>query len=125
MTEGELANLIERKKHEVDERVQMYRAGRGMPEIAGRTVILVDDGIATGGTVRAAVQSIRALSPSQIILAVPVASPQALARLSAEFDKTVCILLPFDLFAIGTWYDDFSQVSDEEVMDLLKFTKPE
>jgi predicted phosphoribosyltransferase len=78
-------------------------------------VILVDDGIATGGTVRAAIQAIRAAGASKIVLAVPVASADVLESLSAEVDDLVCLLVPRELYAIGLWYEDFQQVTDEEV----------
>lgn len=115
----ELAATIQRKKREVEERVKLFRDGLPRPELRDRTVILVDDGIATGGTVRAAIESIRAQRPAAIVLAVPVAAPEAIEALRPEVERIVCLRTPADLHAIGLWYLDFGQVSDEEVLRFL------
>ena len=119
LTRDELAEAIGRKQREVEERVKLFRGGLPPPELRDRTVILVDDGIATGGTVRAAIESIRAQHPKAIVLAVPVAAPEAVEALTPEVDRLVCLKTPADLHAIGLWYRDFGQVSDEEVVRIL------
>jgi putative phosphoribosyl transferase len=119
VSESELNALIEKETIELKERVFMYRGVRSRPVVEGRTIILVDDGIATGATVRAAAGAIRNGNPLKIILAVPVASPDSLTLLRNVFDQEVCLLKPDNLFAVGTWYEDFSQVSDDEVLSIL------
>lgn len=121
----QLDELIATKRAEVEERVRRFRGDRPAPELHGRTVIVVDDGIATGGTVRAALRAIRAAGPKHVILAVPVASPDVLASLEPEVDRIVCPLEPMDLYAIGLWYEDFRQVDDDEVAQLLERARHE
>lgn len=121
----QLAAEVQRQRMEVAERVQRYRGDRPRLPLSGRTVILVDDGVATGGTVRAAIQSIRAEAPKSIVLAVPVASSQALEELAPLCDRIVCLLAPEDFYAVGVWYDDFKQISDQEVLSLLALSRPE
>ena len=89
-------------------------------DIQNRIVILVDDGIATGSTLRAAIRCIRQRQPQHLVIAVPVAPPLVSHRLKQEVDELVCLLTPDDLYAIGTWYDNFDQVSDNEVKELLQ-----
>lgn len=125
LSEAELTELVQSKKREVEERVQLFRGGHPPPVLRDRTVILVDDGIATGGTVRAAIRSIRAQKPKAIVLAVPVASPEVVEALGREADRVVCLRTPVDLYAIGVWYVDFGQVSDDEVARLLDQTRRE
>jgi putative phosphoribosyl transferase len=125
LSQDELADLVETKQREVEERVRRFRGERPAPLLRDRTVILVDDGIATGGTVRAAIHSIRAQEPKRIILAVPVAASETVAALSAEVDRVVCLLSPTDLYAIGLWYQDFQQVLDDEVVHLLDRARKE
>lgn len=116
----ELAQLTETKRREVEQRVRLFRGDRPRPSLRGRTVLLVDDGIATGGTVHAAIEAIRAEEPKHLVLAVPVAAPDSLSELGPLVDRVVCLLTPSDLHAIGLWYDDFTQVPDEEVLRLLE-----
>jgi putative phosphoribosyl transferase len=120
LSDAELSEAIERKRREVEERVSKFRGSHPPPALRGRTVILVDDGIATGGTVRAAIHSIRAQQPASLVLAVPVASPDTVRALAKEVDEVVCLMMPEDLYAIGLWYENFDQVSDEEVKELLE-----
>src|SRR5207244_1760184 len=90
------------------------------PNVAGRIVILIDDGLATGSTMRAAARALRQLGPSRIVIAVPVASTEACQELSADADEIVCAATPEPFYAVGLWYRDFSQTTDEEVHDLLQ-----
>jgi predicted phosphoribosyltransferase/dienelactone hydrolase len=111
--------VAEREMEVVERRVRAYRGGRPLPAIRGRTVILVDDGLATGSTMRAAVRAVRALEPKRVIVAVPVAPPRTIRKLAREADEVVCPFTPEDFLAIGQFYEDFSQVSDEQVKWLL------
>lgn len=121
----DLAEATETKRREVAERVKKFRGDRARPPLRGRTVILVDDGIATGGTVHAAIAAIRSESPKKIILAVPVAAPDSLSELGKDVDRVVCLLTPTNLRAIGLWYEDFTQVLDSEVVRLLEQSRRE
>ncbi|HET7453499.1 MAG TPA: phosphoribosyltransferase family protein [Thermoanaerobaculia bacterium] len=116
---------IAREREELARRERSYRGGRGAPDLAGRTVLLVDDGLATGATMRAAVASVRKLRPRAIVVAVPVASPSACADAAAEADACVCLATPPDFTAVGEWYVDFGQTTDEEVRALLSAASPE
>jgi putative phosphoribosyl transferase len=117
---GELRAIVEREAAELARRVRTYRGDRPPLDLEGRTVIVVDDGVATGVTDTAALRSVRRRSPRRVILAVPVCSPDALERLRAEADDAVCLRVPRMLRGVGQWYRDFSQVSDEEVLDALQ-----
>jgi putative phosphoribosyl transferase len=119
LSQEDVAEVAQRKVDEVDERVRRFRQGRPPPELEGRTVIVVDDGIATGGTVRAALRAIRRRRPARLILAVPVAAAVTLESLRSEADEVVCLDEDPDLMAIGFYYRDFGQTSDEEVLSLL------
>jgi putative phosphoribosyl transferase len=110
----------EREQRELERRSVVFRGGRPLPEVKGRTVIVVDDGVATGGTAHAALRAIRARHPERLVLAVPVGAPDAIAALRDEVDDLICLTAPSDLRAIGAWYEDFSQTSDAEVCALLK-----
>jgi putative phosphoribosyl transferase len=125
LSRDDIAEVVRAKQREVEERVLLFRGGRSAPVLRDRTVILVDDGIATGGTVRAAIRSIRAQSPKAIVLAVPVASPDAIQALEPEVERMVCLQAPSDLYAIGIWYRDFTQVPDDEVLRLLDRARQE
>ena len=104
---------------ELERRERLYRAGRPPPDARGRTVILVDDGLATGSTMLAAVRALRAQQPARIVVAVPTAAAETCAQLRSEADEVVCATTPEPFRAVGMWYDDFSQTSDEEVRELL------
>lgn len=119
VTASELTDALERKRREVDENVRLFRAGAPRPNARGRTVVLVDDGIATGGTMAASVEALRAEGATRLILAAPVASAQTLDALRSGVDRIVCPLVSEDLQAIGPWYEDFTQVPDAEVLRLL------
>jgi putative phosphoribosyl transferase len=104
---------------ELQRRDRAYRGDRPLPEIKNRTVILVDDGIATGSTMRAAIAILLPQRPQRLIVAVPVAPPSTGEELQAEVDEIVCLVMPESLHAIGLWYEDFSQTTDAEVRELL------
>ncbi|MHC4381557.1 MAG: phosphoribosyltransferase [Planctomycetota bacterium] len=110
---------IERQLVEVKRRQELYRGGRPGEPLAGRCAVVVDDGIATGATVRAGIQSLRRSAVARIILAVPVAPPETASTLQAEVDEIICLLTPTGFMAVGAFYADFSQTSDEEVVTLL------
>lgn len=125
LSRDDVAEVVRAKQREVEERVRLFRGNRPAPVLRDRAVILVDDGIATGGTVRAAVRSIRAQDPKAIILAVPVASPDTIEALASDVERVVCLQAPENLYAIGLWYRDFTQVSDDEVVRLLERARRE
>jgi predicted phosphoribosyltransferase len=108
-----------REKRELHRREQAYRNNRAAPEVAGKTVILVDDGLATGSTMRAAAAALRKQNPARIIVAVPVAAPQTCEELRKEVDEIVCGYTPEPFYGVGLWYQDFSQTTDDEVRLLL------
>jgi predicted phosphoribosyltransferase len=108
-----------REQQEIDKREHLYRNGCPARPIAGRTAILVDDGLATGATMLAAVKAVRAQQPNRIIVAVPVASREACDQFASEVDDVICAATPEPFYAVGAWYEDFSQTSDREVRELL------
>ncbi|MCP3137697.1 phosphoribosyltransferase [Pyxidicoccus xibeiensis] len=109
----------EREARELRRREQRYRDGRPPPDVSGRTVILVDDGLATGTTMRAAVAALRRLEPARIVVAVPVGATESCEVLAAEADEVICARMPEPFYAVGLWYRDFAQTTDEEVRELL------
>ena len=115
----EIDRVADAERRELERRELAYRAGRAAVPLTNRTVILVDDGIATGSTVLAACQAIRSMRPERLIVAAPVAPPEARSRLVGVADEFVCVAEPAGFFAISTYYEDFEQTSDEEVRDLL------
>jgi putative phosphoribosyl transferase len=104
---------------ELERREQAYRGDRPSPDLHGRIVILVDDGLATGSSMRAAIAAVRTQQPARIVVAVPVAARETCEELKREVDEIICLRTPEPFSAVGLWYDDFSQTSDEEVRDLL------
>jgi len=111
---------IENELKEIRRRQHAYRKGRAPVEVSGRTVIVIDDGIATGGSIRAALRGVRRLAPKKLVLAVPVAPSETIEALRAEADEIVCLDTPPFFYAIGEFYEDFSQTGDEEVIELLE-----
>lgn len=116
---------IKKLKQEIERRVQLYRGGRRMPSVYDRVVIIVDDGIATGFTMRTSIRAIRSDNPSKIVLAVPVAPPDVLDEMRAEVDEVVCLATPEPFFAVGAWYKHFEQTTDEEVRNYLEDARKE
>ena len=108
-----------REQQELARRERLYRGGRPPPDVRGRTVILVDDGLATGATMHAAIKALRQLQPARLVVAVPTAAPETCEALRAEVDEVICAITPEPFYAVGLWYEDFSQTTDEEVRDLL------
>jgi len=119
VSRADLFEVARREMNEVSRRVERFRRGRATPGLCGRVVILVDDGIATGGTMRAAIRAVKKHRPARLILAVPVAAPDVIAALGREVDEVVCLCQPEGMYAIGPWYEDFRQVPDEEVARIL------
>lgn len=119
ITKTTLEEATDFQRLELDRRERLYRSGRRAPELRGRTVILVDDGIATGATVRAAIAVVRAQKPAHLVLAVPVAQSSVATEIARDVDEFVCVMRPGDLYAIGVWYDHFPQLTDQEVQAIL------
>ncbi|MHC5351635.1 phosphoribosyltransferase [Metapseudomonas furukawaii] len=115
-----LEAAVERELKELNRRERAYRGDHPLPDLRDQQVILVDDGLATGATMRAAIQAVRDRGAARVIVAVPVAPSDTLAELREEVDEVVCPFVPQWFSAIGCWYVDFSQVADHEVIDLLK-----
>jgi putative phosphoribosyl transferase len=119
LSRGDLAPVVARERAELERRVRVYRGGRPPPDVAGRLVILVDDGLATGVTARAALRSLRSRSAGQTVLAVPVAAPSSAAAMLREADSVVALALPETFRAVGEWYVSFGQLTDSDVLELL------
>jgi putative phosphoribosyl transferase len=117
--EASVRRVIEAELEELQRREALYRGTSEPPDVAGKTVILVDDGLATGSTMRAAAQAVRQLDPKRIVVAVPVAAEETCDEFRDIVDEIVCGVTPRPFHAVGLWYDDFSQTSDEEVRELL------
>lgn len=113
-------NVIVREKAALAFYERAYREGLPPPDVHGRTVILIDDGLATGSTMRAAVAALRMVAPGRIVVAVPVAAQSTCRELAREVDELVCLITPEPFYAVGNWYRDFSQTRDEEVRMLLR-----
>ena len=119
ITQKDIDELTTRELQEVEHRERLYRGDRPPVAVAGRTVILVDDGLATGSTMRAAAVALRRAGPAKIITAVPVAARATCEVLAAEVDEVVCAATPEPFYAVGQWYEQFTQTSDDEVRELL------
>jgi putative phosphoribosyl transferase len=119
ISKGEIQRAVAAELRELERREAAYRGGRGPPELTGKTVILVDDGLATGSTMRAAAHAVRERLPARVVVAVPVAAAQTCDEFRDDVDEIVCALTPRRFHAVGVWYEDFSQTSDEEVRELL------
>ncbi len=116
--------VADRELRELVRSERAYRGDRPSPDVRGRTVILVDDGLATGSTMRAAVAALRRLGPTRIVVAVPAAAPSTCEEFHREADDCVCVITPEPFYSIGLWYEDFSQTTDDEVRGLLERSAP-
>lgn len=116
----DLSERIDREQQELQRRSELYRNGRSLPYMEGRMVILVDDGLATGLTAQAAIQTVSQQGASEIVFAAPVCAYETADSLRAKVDDVVCAITPYNLRSIGLYYEDFHQVSDEEVIQLLQ-----
>lgn len=117
--------VAQRENEELQRRERLYRQDRPEPNVRGRTVILVDDGLATGSTMRAAAAAIRQMQPAKVVVAVPVAARETCEELQEEVDEVICAVTPEPFMAVGAWYADFSQTTDDEVRDLLERAGPD
>lgn len=115
----DIDEIVSREEEEMKRREDLYRGGRPAVDLHGKVAILVDDGLATGSTMLAAVRHVRRLEPARIVIAVPVGAREACTRLRREVDDLICLATPARFFAVGEWYRDFDQVSDAEVEHLL------
>ena len=113
-------SIAAKESSELERRDRLYRGTRPAPNVKGRTVILADDGLATGSTMRAAVAALRQKKPREIVVAVPVAAVQTCRELAAEVDEMVCYATPEPFYSVGFWYEDFSQTTDEEIREVLE-----
>lgn len=120
LSQAVLESVAATEYQELTRRERAYRGSHGAAIVEGRTVILVDDGLATGSTMRAAVAALRRRGPTRIVIAVPTAAPETCEELKTEVDEIVCATTPTPFYGVGQWYDDFSQTTDEEVRDLLE-----
>jgi putative phosphoribosyl transferase len=117
---AQIESIVAAEQRELERRERAYRDGRPLPQIAGRTVILIDDGLATGFSMRAAVMALRADAPARVVVAVPVAARETCEEFRDLVDEIVCAETPDPFYAVGIWYEDFSQTTDREVHELLR-----
>jgi putative phosphoribosyl transferase len=120
LTETEISREEAKQRQELERRERLYRGNRPFPVIRGHTVIVVDDGLATGATMRAAIMALLTQQPARLVVAVPVAAPQTCQELESEVDEVVCAVTPTPFYSVGLWYENFPQTSDEEVRSLLE-----
>ncbi|MFG2073397.1 phosphoribosyltransferase [Nonomuraea maritima] len=119
LTPESVAEVVRRERHELARRVRVYRGDRPLPPLEGREVIVVDDGLATGNTARAAVRAVRRAGPAKVTLAVPVGARGTVRSLQKEADEVVVLKTPLDFRAVGQWYAYFDQLADDDVLRLL------
>ena len=119
----QVQRIIATERSELSRREQSYRDGKQAPSLSDRIVVLVDDGLATGSTMRAAASAIRKQKPRQIIVAVPISDPKVCEALNDIVDKTVCMITPEPFYAVGLWYEDFAPTGDDEVRELLQLRR--
>jgi predicted phosphoribosyltransferase len=122
----ELIDAVTRRElQELERRERAYRGDRPFPDVQGKTIILVDDGLATGSTMRAAAEALRQQGPARLVIAVPAGSPETCNDFREEVDEVVCAITPDPFYAVGLWYQDFSQTTDDEVRELLSAARRE
>jgi len=119
ISERQIEELTAHEQQEIEKRERLYRGDRPPIAVSGLTVILVDDGLATGSTMRAAAAALRHANPAKIVVAVPVAAEATCEVIAAEVDQVVCAATPAPFYAVGQWYEQFTQTTDEEVRELL------
>ena len=119
ITDDAIEAVAQREQQELERREDLYRGQRPSVDLRGKTVVLVDDGLATGASMRAAVTAVKAREPSRVVVAVPTAAPEACAEIGHLVDEIVCTATPDPFGGVGAWYEDFSQTSDDEVRRLL------
>lgn len=124
LSSAAMDRLIAEEESELRRRESAYRGDRPFPDLHGRTVIVVDDGAATGASTRVAVRALRQLGPRRIVVALPVASREAVRMLAAEADDCVCLAKPEPFYGVGAWYEDFSQLTDDDVRAVLARGEP-
>ncbi|RKN29573.1 phosphoribosyltransferase [Micromonospora musae] len=122
LSEDDIADTNRREQAELERRDELYRAGRSPLDLTGRTAVIVDDGLATGATARAAVEVARRLGARRVVVAIPVGSREAKETLSAEADQVVCVQCPPEFIAVSAYYEDFHEVDDDEVVQALTAT---
>jgi putative phosphoribosyl transferase len=120
ITDEQIRHVADEEYRELQRREQAYRDGRESPDLEGKTVILVDDGLATGSSMRAAALAVRERKPAKVVVAVPVAASETCDEFRDVVDEIICGIQPRPFQAVGAWYDDFSQTTDEEVRELLE-----
>lgn len=120
VSEEYIKNEVEAQKQEAQKRLNAYRKGRSVRELKGKTIIIVDDGLATGSTMKAAIQSIKAEGAERIIVAVPVSPTDTATEIKSMVDEFICLCTPASFYAVGQFYENFSQTTDEEVIELLR-----
>jgi putative phosphoribosyl transferase len=125
VSQSALDAVIRKEERELSRRERLYRTDRPPLTVAGKVVILVDDGLATGSTMRAAVAALREQRPARIVIGVPIAAPSTCGELAAVADAIVCAVTPESFYSVGAWYEDFSQTTDEEVRELLELAARE
>jgi len=120
ISERIIAKVAAKEQQELQRRERLYRGNHPFPELQGKTVILVDDGLATGATMWAAIVAVRQQQPARIVVAVPIAASPAYQELAAKVDEVFCISRPSPFYSVGKWYENFPQTTDDEVRDLLR-----
>jgi predicted phosphoribosyltransferase len=120
ITKNDLLPVVEKEKKELQRRITLYRKGKNLPDMKGKVIILIDDGLATGITAMAAIHAIKTLHPKTIIFASPVCASDSIERIEPLVDQVICLITPFALRSVGSWYKHFDQVSDDEVVKCLQ-----
>jgi predicted phosphoribosyltransferase len=123
VSEEYIKSEISRQKAEIDRRMNLYRKGRGIPDLKGNIIILVDDGVATGATIKAAISTLKVEGIAKLVAALPVAPAETAGELGKIVDEFICLETPYYFMSVGPYYQDFTQVSDEEVVEILEMSR--